>query len=215
MTKWTRKRVPAWTTPPNPKKPRLNLGCGGDYKPGWTNVDLYHTGADERWDLLDLPWPYDDGTVGQILIDQVVEHFPPRLQLKEGHHDSLIAVLGEISRVLKVGGKALVGVPYAGSYEDLQNPTHYRRFNPGTLDFLDKADDSAYEGLHIPLSVAGRKVVRYWPKLLGRINTAYIGDNTRVPVPNVGPPQQILWCLKRGEGRAPHLATPETPVGVG
>lgn len=214
---WIRSKAREWNPPEDATPERmggigLNLGCGDDIKEGWVNVDPYASGVDEHWNLLDIPWPYESGSVKHILCDQVLEHLPPRVRLSDGEetHDSVVAVLSEMSRVLRPSSQALVGVPYANSYEDLQNPTHYRKFRPSTLDFLESGTrlDPAAEGLRIPLDVQERRVVRYWTNLLGFVNTAYQGDKRDIPVPNMGPPQQIMFVLqRRREGEAPELST--------
>ncbi|HLE47617.1 MAG TPA: methyltransferase domain-containing protein [Candidatus Thermoplasmatota archaeon] len=112
---------------------RVNLGCGTDYREGWTNVDRYAARADERFDLFRMPWPMKDASVDYVLASQFLEHVPPRI----GDEDGLIELLGEVHRVLRPGGLLHVAVPYAGSDNDYNNITHYRHFIPTSLDFLD------------------------------------------------------------------------------
>lgn len=52
---------------------KLNLGCGGDVREGWTNVDLYaDVNGVERWDVRNLP--VEPGTVDEIAAIDVLEH---------------------------------------------------------------------------------------------------------------------------------------------
>lgn len=59
---------------------RLNVGCGGDIKPGYTNVDFRALpGVDVVHDLTVFPWPFPDESAEEILLLDVLEHFPYRL----------------------------------------------------------------------------------------------------------------------------------------
>lgn len=116
-------------------KVRINLGCGFDYREGWINVDRYAERADKRFDLFRPPYPFKANSVDYVFAEQIMEHVPPRI----GDEDGLLVVLAELHRILRPGGLLSVGVPYAGSLNDYENPTHYRRFVKRSLDFLDPA----------------------------------------------------------------------------
>jgi predicted SAM-dependent methyltransferase len=80
----------------------LNLGCGPLREPGEIGVDLdpKAAGCDIAANLLNLP--FADGTVDQARLSHVLEHFPYRMAP---------TVLLEVARILKPGGKLIVGVP--------------------------------------------------------------------------------------------------------
>lgn len=79
---------------------KLNLGSGGDYIDGYTNVDLYAERADERYDIAKLP--YTENSVDEIRGFHVIEHF-----------DYMFAheVMKEWHRVLKIGGRLHLETP--------------------------------------------------------------------------------------------------------
>jgi hypothetical protein len=84
---------------------RLNLGCGEDVRPGYTNVDLRPTHPDVKIvDLSAFPWPFEDGSAEEILMLDFLEHFPYRETER---------ILIECHRVLRAGGALVIQVPDA------------------------------------------------------------------------------------------------------
>ena len=83
---------------------RLHLGCGGEHKQGWVNVDLVGDPVDLAWDLArGIPFP--DDSVEAIFHEHLLEHIPLR---------SGASFMAECFRVLRSGGILRVGVPDAG-----------------------------------------------------------------------------------------------------
>jgi SAM-dependent methyltransferase len=81
-------------------KNKLHLGCGGNYWPTHTNVDLYAEKVDVRADVRDLP--FDDGSYDLIESHHVIEH----LDRRDGER-----ALKEWHRVLAPGGICFVSCP--------------------------------------------------------------------------------------------------------
>jgi len=80
---------------------KLNLGCGGEHKKGYLNVDAFNkTIADKEMEATNLI--FDDYSIDEILISQVIEHF--------GIARSIYA-LSECFRVLKNSGKLIIETP--------------------------------------------------------------------------------------------------------
>lgn len=78
---------------------KLNLGCGGDKRSGYVNVDIdENVEPDLVADIGDLP--YDDNSVDEIILQDVLEHTADPLKW-----------LNECYRVLKSGGDIYVRVP--------------------------------------------------------------------------------------------------------
>jgi len=80
---------------------KLNLGCGGDIKPGYVNIDIrVLPGVDYIADVRKLGYP--DGSVDEIIAKDLLEHFPfPQAQ----------DILKEWARVLKKGGRIYIQCP--------------------------------------------------------------------------------------------------------
>ena len=54
---------------------KLNLGCGGDYKKGWVNLDYRsNIKTDVKWNLEKFPYPFKPNTFDEILLKSVLEH---------------------------------------------------------------------------------------------------------------------------------------------
>lgn len=80
---------------------RLNLGCGHDVRPGWTNVDKFPSQPDVV--QADLPLlPFDDNCAQEVVLSHVLEHFG----FKDG-----FTLAKEIFRVTAPGGVANIEVP--------------------------------------------------------------------------------------------------------
>jgi hypothetical protein len=54
-------------------KIRLNLGCGDQLLPGWTNCDLHNPAAEKHFDASHVPYPND--SVDEIAAYHLIEHF--------------------------------------------------------------------------------------------------------------------------------------------
>lgn len=83
---------------------RLHLGCGGERKADWVNIDLLGDPVDVAWNLANS-LPFDSGSVVAIFHEHLLEHLP----LQAGD-----LFMQECFRVLRPGGILRVGVPDAG-----------------------------------------------------------------------------------------------------
>lgn len=86
----------------SPEGPKLNLGCGFDYREGYINVDLHHS---HRVDLVcDVTWLKDieDQSCSEAVAQDVLEHLP---------RAKVSTALREWNRVLKNDGRLMLRVP--------------------------------------------------------------------------------------------------------
>src|SRR3989344_219538 len=102
---------------------KLNIGCGRDILPGWTNIDyVKFTGIDMCFDLNKLPYPFEDCEIDEILMSHCLEHL-----------ENPILVIEELARILKQGAKLTIKVPHfssSGAFSPLHRTYwHSRIFN--------------------------------------------------------------------------------------
>ena len=93
---------------------RYNLGCGKQYREGWINVD---SADKDQWgksykvdilhDLMNFPWPFDDGEADEILASHIIEHFD-----KHNAYD----FISECNRILKQKGTLHIAVPHMDKF---------------------------------------------------------------------------------------------------
>ncbi len=105
---------------------RINLGCGRKYLDGWVNCDVVSTvRADRYFDLEKFPYPFEDGSATEILMDNVLEHL-----------EDIPGTMTELHRILAPGGTVLIKVPYGKSDWALQDPTHKHYFTERSMDYF-------------------------------------------------------------------------------
>ena len=82
---------------------KVHLGCGKRKLDGFVHVDLSpEPHLDYVCDITDMKKIFEDGTVDEIYICHVLEHFPRK---------RILDVLKECNRILKVGGTIRLAVP--------------------------------------------------------------------------------------------------------
>lgn len=126
-----------------PKLIKLDLGCGTRRRgEGFLGVDRVKTDAvDVVWDLETYPWPWEDNSVDDVICMHFLEHVK-----------DLMPFMNELHRVMKVGSKAEIVVPYYTSVRAWQDPTHVRPFAEHSFLYYNKKW-RAENGLnHYPLT---------------------------------------------------------------
>jgi SAM-dependent methyltransferase len=122
---------------------RLNLGCGRDAMPGWTNVDSARLpGVDVVADLdrcAETRLPFEADSVDQFLLSHVIEHLHAPLPLMQ-----------ELWRIAKPGAKLTILTPYGHSDDAWEDPTHVRPYFINSFAFFAQPNywraDYGYRG---------------------------------------------------------------------
>ena len=111
------------TPPPMGKK--LHLGCGYKHCVGMINIDNNpDCHPDQVADLEKEAWPYDTETVDYACCVSTLEHI-----------HNVLFFMGEAWRVLKVGGRFEIIVPYWLNAAAIEDPTHIRYFSTRSMGY--------------------------------------------------------------------------------
>lgn len=114
------------------KKLKLNLGSGFQKIDGFVNVDIYEDSKpDVLHDLMQFPWPFDDGSVDHIVAKDILEHVGTTSQ-------DFINVLKEMYRVSADGAAWEVQFPHHRSDNIVNDPTHVRSLTQQTFRMFDQ-----------------------------------------------------------------------------
>jgi hypothetical protein len=95
---------------------KLDLACGDRKEEGFIGIDKYKTDStDMEFDLLEFPWPIEDGSVEQVRCSHFFEHIPARLRPR---------FMEELYRIMKPGATGLIIVPALTSERAYWDFTH-------------------------------------------------------------------------------------------
>lgn len=109
---------------------KLNLGCGRNILPDYTNVDsVWSPGVDVVADL-NLPrslYVIEDDSVDEMLLSHVIEHINKPLIMME-----------ELYRVAKPYANIIIRCPHGASDDAAEDPTHVRFMYPGSFGYFSQ-----------------------------------------------------------------------------
>jgi SAM-dependent methyltransferase len=104
----------------------LDVGCGSNKYPGAFGIDLSpDTHADLVHDLNVVPWPLDDESFDQILLQDVLEHL-------RNPYD----VFSELHRLARPAARVLLRTPHFSSVLAYSDPTHTHSFSAAAIRSL-------------------------------------------------------------------------------
>jgi SAM-dependent methyltransferase len=104
----------------------LDVGCGSSKYPGAVGLDISaDTDADVVHDLDERPFPFDDGSFDQILMQDVIEHVAEPVKLME-----------ELHRISRPGARIQLRTPHFSSVLAYGDPTHKHYFSRIAIESL-------------------------------------------------------------------------------
>ena len=104
----------------------LDLGCGSKKYPGAVGVDLSaDTDADIVHDLDVVPYPLEEGSFDQILLQDVIEHVRDPYE-----------VMREVHRIGRPGARVHLRTPHFSSVLAYSDPTHRHAFSAAAIRAL-------------------------------------------------------------------------------
>jgi SAM-dependent methyltransferase len=104
----------------------LDVGCGSKKHPRALGIDRSpDTDADVVHDLDAVPWPLEDSSFDEILLQDVLEH------LRDPY-----AVFAELHRVARPGARIQVRTPHFSSVLAYSDPTHVHWFSAAAIRAL-------------------------------------------------------------------------------
>ncbi len=113
---------------------KLNLGCWGDYKEGWVNVDVNKQAKADVYHNLDkFPYPFKDNTFDVIYLSHVLEHLEDPMR-----------VVKELWRISKPKGKVIIKVPHWSSYL-AHHPEHKTYYSSETFKHFEINENEYYD----------------------------------------------------------------------
>lgn len=117
---------------------KLNIGCGMDYREGWTNLDFNkEVKADVYHDLEKFPYPFKDNEFDYILLDNSLEHVK-----------NLFKAIDEIWRIAKPNAIIEIYVPHFTGIYATKHLAHYHQFGIGSFSIYKRISglDSGFNG---------------------------------------------------------------------
>lgn len=107
---------------------KLNLGCGNDYRDGYLNVDIGNCKKDEWLDLENLPYPFEDNSFCEIVMQHTIEHVS---------RDNFPKLVEELYRITEKNGEILISAPYYLSRNAFTDFTHKNFMTEESFAYFD------------------------------------------------------------------------------
>lgn len=106
-------------------KKALHIGSGKKRLPGSITIDILDLpGVDVVHNLDLMPWPFGDNEFDLIFAHSVFEHL-----------EDQIAILEEMHRILKPGGRIVITVPHFRCTDAFTDSTHTHFFTTQSMDY--------------------------------------------------------------------------------
>jgi SAM-dependent methyltransferase len=119
----------------------LDIGCGSAKYPGAVGLDISaDTDADVVHDLDVFPYPIEDGSFDQILMQDVIEHVAQPIRVFE-----------ELHRIARPGARIQLRTPHYSSVLAYGDPTHRHYFSTVAIRSLGEPRFAHYTDVRFRL----------------------------------------------------------------
>ena len=106
---------------------KLDIGCGQSKREGFVGIDILDFECvDIVHDINKLPFPFEDNSVDEIVMDNVLEHLIDPIKTLE-----------ELYRICKNSATLHIHVPYFRSFYSTIDPTHRNFFGVNYFNYFD------------------------------------------------------------------------------
>jgi hypothetical protein len=123
---------------------KLNLGSGQNPRAGYVNVDKFDSfSPDVVWDLEIFPWPFETGSVEEIVMNHSLEHMGETT-------DIFLGIIKELYRICANGAKLHITVPHPRSDLFSGDPTHVRPITQTILSLFSKKNNRRWKEIGWP-----------------------------------------------------------------
>jgi len=134
---------------------KLNIGCGGDIKKDFVNVDCVKLpGVDKVYNLNKYPWPFKDNEFVEVNAFMILEHL-----------ENWTKAMEEIYRITKNKGKIRITVPFFPSMYSVTDPTHKNFFTYLTMDYFQPNHPGNYN-FNAKFNIVVKRITFSWNKIL-------------------------------------------------
>lgn len=107
---------------------KLNLGCGDDYREGYVNVNIGHCKKDVEHDLENFPYPFEDNSFSEIVMQHCIEHIS---------RDNFPKLVQELHRISKPNAILFISAPYYLSRNAYTDFTHKNFMTEESFSYFD------------------------------------------------------------------------------
>lgn len=114
---------------------KLNLGCGNKRKEGFIGVDKFPCEAVDKIADLNSTLPFENSSVSEIWLDNVIEHIP-----------DIAALMKELHRIGENGATITMITPHFSSLASWIDPTHIHHFSYFSMNHFERDDVAHYTG---------------------------------------------------------------------
>lgn len=148
---------------------RLHLGCGKDYREGWTNVDFNKEVKADMYLDLNKPLPFKDNSVSEIFTEGAVEHIK---------RDDVFRFYDELWRICHNGAKIRILTNHFSSVWASQHLGHNCFYGTSTFGIMSPEDCFNGERYNkARFKVNKMKLLFFYPKMVNHNFLAKIPIN--------------------------------------